>query len=89
MMLAAKYDVLMHAFNVSTLHCFACTAFALCGIQCVAWTGHRRSVSCCRRLLASLLMSLLGCGGRVTWLLLLLTAEAARVVLRPQQVTLS
>jgi len=45
-------------------------------------------VSCCRRLLASLLTSLLDCGGRATWLLLLIS-EAAAVVLRPPQVTLS
>jgi len=45
-------------------------------------------VSYCRRLLASLLTSLLGCGGRATWLLLL-TAEAAPGNAEAPQVTLS
>jgi len=38
--------------------------------------GSQWSVLCCRRLLASLLTSLLGSGWRATWLLLL-AAEAA------------
>jgi len=48
--------------------------------------AYRMSVSCCRRLLASLLTSLLGYGVRSSWLLLLLAAEAAPVMLRPPQV---
>jgi len=52
---------------------------------------HCWSVSCCRHLLASLLTSLLGYGGRLSWLLkLLLTAEAAgRDAEAPTQVRLA
>jgi len=51
--------------------------------------GRCRSVSCYRRLLASLLTFLLGCGGRAIRLLRLLTGQVAPIMLKLPHVSLS
>jgi len=68
------------ALDTRPFHCATCSA-----VQCAplihpdvhSLPGHRLYVSCCRRLLANLLTSLLSCNRRATWLLLLLVRAEA------------
>jgi len=86
---ASSHGVMIHACTAWVAqHWMHGLTFRCIAVYCVYHPHGRSAVSCCRRLLVSLLTSLLGCCGRVTWLLLL-TAEAAPVMLRTPQVTLS